>query len=706
MPSHSMSSLCRSASAVALVTVLSACGGGGGGGGEPNVKPSFVGTILKSVYDGVSDDLLTAGLGRTGLQSALAPSISNASDPSAAELRRLAIYNNYRAIVDITSGGGFGTLYGPNIDPAGRDTLGEGRIGGIEYLAYADDGSGRLNVTMLVQIPKSFDPNNACIITGTSSGSRGVYGAIGSSGEWGLKRGCAVAYTDKGTGNGVHDLASDTVSMIDGTRRSAAAAGSGSNFTAQITGAALAAFNAANPNRQAVKHAHSQQNPEKDWGRNTLQAIEFAFYVLNEEFGERANGAVVRQTIRSDNTIVIASSVSNGAGAAIAALEQDTAGLIDGLAVSEPNVQLPADATISIRRGSSVFAGTGKPIFDYFTIANLFQPCASLATAATGSPGAAFVTPAVATNRCAALKSKGLLSATTTQAQADEALGVLLAAGWQPESTVLHASHFAFATTPVALAYANSYGRFSVADNLCGFSYAATSATGAPAPIAAAALNSSFGTGNGVPPMSTIAIINNLNPTGPTRDAASASPSTGLLDFNTDGADCLRKLATGNDANAQRVQSGIREVLRTGNLQGRPAIIVHGRSDALVPVNFTSRPYFAVNRKVEGAASKLSYIEVTNAQHFDAFLGNAALPGYDTRYVPLHRYFNQALDLVYAHLKNGAPLPPSQVVRTTPRGGTAGQAPAIGAANVPPISLAPASGDLITYSNNTVVVPD
>mgnify|MGYP003349286586 CR=1 FL=1 len=35
--------------------------------------------------------------------------------------------------------------------------------------------------------------------TATSSGSRGVYGAI-STGEWGLKKGCAVAYTDKGTG--------------------------------------------------------------------------------------------------------------------------------------------------------------------------------------------------------------------------------------------------------------------------------------------------------------------------------------------------------------------------------------------------------------------------------------------------------------------------------------------------------------------------
>jgi len=46
-----------------------------------------------------------------------------------------------------------------------------------------------------------------CIVTATSSGSRGVYGAIAAVGEWGLKHGCAVAYTDKGTEKGVSDNA-------------------------------------------------------------------------------------------------------------------------------------------------------------------------------------------------------------------------------------------------------------------------------------------------------------------------------------------------------------------------------------------------------------------------------------------------------------------------------------------------------------------
>lgn len=40
-------------------------------------------------------------------------------------------------------------LYGPNIDLQSRGTPGEGQIAGEECLAYADDGTGRKNVTMM-----------------------------------------------------------------------------------------------------------------------------------------------------------------------------------------------------------------------------------------------------------------------------------------------------------------------------------------------------------------------------------------------------------------------------------------------------------------------------------------------------------------------------------------------------------------------------
>ena len=254
--------------------------------------------------------------------------------------------------------------------------------------------------------------------------------------------------------------------------------------------------------------------------------------------------------------------------------------------------------------------------------------------------------------------------------------------------------------------FASAYGRFGVTDRLCGYSFAATDAGGKPTTVDAAELAQVFANADGIPPTATIDIVNDNYPAGPLRDAISFSPSTGQQDFNVDGAICHRNLVTGNDANAVRVQNGIKETLRNANLRGKPALIVAGRADTQVPVSFNARPYYGQNRIVEGAASKLSYIEVQNAQHFDAFIDDAAFPGYDSRYVPLHYYYIQAMDRMWAHLTQGAALPPSQVVRTTPRGGTPGAAPAITKANVPPISSAPPASDLITYSNNTVTIPD
>ena len=219
---------------------------------------------------------------------------------------------------------------------------------------------------------------------------------------------------------------------------------------------------------------------------------------------------------------------------------------------------------------------------DYFTLANLYQPCAALSPRAVGSPGAALVPVALATNRCAALKAKGLLTTSATAEQAEESLDKLIAAGWQPESN--HPARVALrvrrrrrSSTP----YANAYGRFSVADNLCGYSYAATDAANKPTALAPAALAQIFGTFNGVGPSSGINIVNNLSPGGPLRDPASISPSSGVLDFNADGANCQRNLWVGTDANAARVKAGVAETLRSANLHGKPAIIVAGRADAL-----------------------------------------------------------------------------------------------------------------------------
>ena len=98
-----------------------------------------------------------AGLGKTGPRRRRAAGRRFRRRRPRPSLRKLAIYNNYRALVDIAANGGYGALYGPNIDVNGNVTLGEGKIAGIEYLAYADDGTGKQNVTMMVQIPSFFD---------------------------------------------------------------------------------------------------------------------------------------------------------------------------------------------------------------------------------------------------------------------------------------------------------------------------------------------------------------------------------------------------------------------------------------------------------------------------------------------------------------------------------------------------------------------
>lgn len=662
----------------------------------PNLRPAWLGPVTTTHFDGAADDLLTAGLGKSGLASAVAPTVS--SPPTAAQLRKLVIHTNYRALIDTTSNGGYGRLYGPNIDIHGNDTLGEGKIPGTEYLAFAKNVAGATNVTLLVQVPDAFNPAQPCIVAAPSSGSRGVYGAIGTTGEWALKHGCAVAYTDKGTGAGGHDLDNDRVTLINGTLASATEAGKNAYFAADLTEAERAAYTGAHPHRYAMKHAHSQSNPERIWGRATVDAIEFAFYVLNDKYAAGA-GKAGQKVFVPDNTVVIAASVSNGGGAILAAAEDDQRHLIDGIVAGEPQINVKLDPSVSVRRGGVPVGAFGLPLYDYITYANLYQPCAALAPSVAASPFLSFIVPSFGQNRCTALSQAGLISGTTQNERAESALAALRGHGWEPESDLLNASHYGFSVAPaVSVTYANAYRRASVVDNLCGFSMATTNAAGAPAAPASNPMPTLWSLNNGVPPSTGINLVAETALNGPIREPLAQSASTGLQDYNYDGASCLRALL-----DDPAVQEGIDAVRVQGDLGGRPTLIVQGRSDNLLPVNHASRPYLGQNSVREGSRSKLSYIEVTNGQHFEAFL---PLAGYDTRYIPLHYYGGKALDMMWAHLTNGSPLPPSQVVRTTPRGGTPGLAPAITTANLPAISANPAAGDRITVEHGVVNVPD
>ncbi len=63
----------------------------------------------------------------------------------------------------------------------------------------------------------------------------------------------------------------------------------------------------------------------------------------------------------------------------------------------------------------------------------------------------------------------------------------------------------------------------------------------------------------------------------------------------------------------KRIKKSIRQIRATGNLHGIPAVIVTGRSDAVLALNHTSRAYLGLNYQVEGQDSGLRYYEITNA---------------------------------------------------------------------------------------------
>src|ERR1044071_5443576 len=296
--------------------------------------------------------------------------------------------------------------------------------------------------------------------------------------------------------------------------------------------------------------------------------------------------------------------------------------------------------------------------------------------------------------RCASRKKKGLPPPPPRAQQAAESQRIINEYGILPDANLVLPSHYSLSVVQgIAVTYANSYGRFSVLDNLCGYSFAASTSSGVDAgnPAEAGGLENSFALSNGIPPTAGINLINNLSSGGAKEDRLSVSPSTGVRDLNLDGALCLRSLATGLDAvsgrplegelaeQSRRVRRGLEETRQSGNLRGKPAVIVNGRSDGVLPPNYASRAYYARNKAVE-PGSRLYYYAVTHAHHLDVLNGIA---GFDSRYVPLNVYLTQALNLMWEHLKRGQPLPPSQLVRTRPRQAKEGRAVALSSANLP-----------------------
>lgn len=121
------------------------------------------------IYDGVADDLVTGGLGAEAMPGA-PPGYADPLHPTVAELRRAALF------LHGSSGQGFGRLFGPNVDERSGAVLpDQGKIAGEEYLAYAEDGEGRPNVAMLLQIPRGLSSDRRCLVAVPVNGSSSLF---------------------------------------------------------------------------------------------------------------------------------------------------------------------------------------------------------------------------------------------------------------------------------------------------------------------------------------------------------------------------------------------------------------------------------------------------------------------------------------------------------------------------------------------------
>ncbi len=540
------------------------------------------------------DDLLTGGLGLAGLQSMLPPGFADAAHPAAGELRRRALWSNWRGIADLAPGGGYGSLYGSVAAVPGR-----------EFSAFAQLAGTTQPHRVLVQLPDAFDAGKRCVVVAASSGSRGIYGAIAVAGAWGLPRGCAVAYTDKGAGTDYFDLDAGQGVAADGT-------------PAPADGALAFAPQSASGSGVAFKHAHSQDNPEADWGRHVKQAAQFALATLNAQLPQQA-------PFTFENTRVIAVGISNGGGAVLRAAE-DGEPWLDAVVAGEPNV---------LAEGAGA-----RSLYDYTTEAALLMPCALPQLGIPAMPGLEA--------KCAALATRGVLSGATADALQKDALAKLRAAGWTDAALRAGAISVGFDLwRAVAVGYASAYGRYAHDAHPCGYRYAALGADMQPRAAADAERAAWWADGSGIPPGAGVGIVDPQPP----------------ADLGLTGLQCLRALWTGDGADARRVRDGIARTRASAPRAGLPVVVIHGTDDGLVPQAFSSAPYVAMAR---AAGRDVRYWQVRNAQHFDGFL---VLPHMAAAYLPLLPYVYEALDRVDAYLDGKAALPADAVVATVPRMG-------------------------------------
>ncbi|WP_313271323.1 3-hydroxybutyrate oligomer hydrolase family protein [Stenotrophomonas sp.] len=595
-------SLLRAACGLFVGLSLASCASGPA---SKSVEPSMFSNELRSEHRG-SDDLLTAGLGLAGLRSMAPPAFADATAPTVDELRRRAMWGSWRGIADLAPGGGYGELFGSLQSVPGR-----------EYSAFARLPGAKQPHRVLAQVPDNFDTAKRCVLVAPASGSRGIYGAVSVAAAWGLPKGCAVVYTDKGAGSDYYDLDAQMGVRANGTV----------GALGDVDDLAFVPDAPVNAAGVAFKHAHSKDNPEADWGRHVKQAAEFALLALEQAYPQAA-------PFTFDNTRIIAVGISNGGGAVLRAAELE-GDWLDAVVAGEPSIYS---------------SGPGaRALYDYTTEAALLMPCAQLHMGNLPQPPMTAALQAGAAVRCATLAAEGVISGATPAAQAQAAYDLMLSKGWTDASLRAGALSTGFDLwRAIAATYASAYGRYGVGEHPCGFNFAAQNPDFSPRAATAAERAAWIADGSGIPPGAGVGLLDS---------------KVALPDLTYAGLKCLRGLWDGQGEDAKRVQAGIQATHAGLPRKGLPVMVVHGADDGLIPPAFSSAPYAAA---AKAAGREVSYWKVQNVQHFDGFLG---LPDYGSRYLPLLPYVYEALDRVQARLDKGTALPADALIATTPRAG-------------------------------------
>ncbi|MEO5560556.1 MAG: 3-hydroxybutyrate oligomer hydrolase family protein, partial [Dokdonella sp.] len=359
-----------------------------------------------------------------------------------------------------------------------------------------------------------------------------------------------------------------------------------------------------------------------------LDAAEFALAMLDRAYPAQA-------PFTPQNTRVIATGVSNGAGAVLQAAGIDTQHLLSGVVALAPNVHVE---------------GHGRALYDYASEAALLLPCALVGARFDALPFARpqGVTPPAWIARCARLHAQGVLTGGDVASQARAAFALLLGHGWNERAIETAASSTALDLwRAVAVTYAPSYLR-SQADTMpCGFRFSAVDAHGVPIAASDTTRAAWWSDSSGIPPGSGVMLLGGTD--------VSADPTA-------PGIDCLRALWTGSGADAQALRMSVAATVTSIPRTGLPIIVAQGEDDGLLPIAFNAQAYVAA---LENAGRQTVFWRVPHAQHFDAFL---AVPAFGDRYVPLLPYGYAALDRMWAHLAQRAALPKSQRFETVPRG--------------------------------------